>query len=251
MQREVQRRDRRGLPIQVYERLRQRIVDGEFGPGSRLPSEPEMASLFGVSRLTIREALRMLQRDMLIESRHGRGHFVLRLPKLVRKPISELQSVTELMTGLGYPVENEVLEVRRETARDVAGPLQLDPEAGIVRLERLRTSDGEPMIYSVDIFAAELVGTEQPDWQGSLLALLESTGRARIGYSQASIRAATLPLPTRERVPLPPTLPWILLEQVAYTSEHRPVLYSQDYHRGDLFEFQVLRHRTSPRGRGR
>ncbi len=112
----VASRDRRPLPVQVYGRLRDDITGGVYEPGSRLPSEAELSEQFGVSRITVREALRLLQRDMLIESRHGRGHYVLNAGGLVKKPIGELQSVTELMESLGYPMETTVLSVRREPA---------------------------------------------------------------------------------------------------------------------------------------
>jgi GntR family transcriptional regulator len=237
-------RDRRALPVQIRERLRQRIADGELAPGAKLPSEVEMAIQFEVSRLTVREALRMLQQEMLIESRHGRGHFVTLGPKPINKPISELHGVTELMESLGYPVENVVLDVRREraAAAGVSERLGVVADEEVVRLERLRTSGGEPMIYSVDVFPAALA-PEEPNWESSLLDLLERTPGARIAYSSASIRAARLPEPVRSQVSLPEDLPWILLEQLAHTSEHRPVLFSLDYHRGDRFEFRAVRHR--------
>ena len=70
-------RDRRPLPLVLYEALRERIRAGEFDPGARLPSEAALAADYGVSRVTVREALRLLQRDGLAAARHGRGHFVL------------------------------------------------------------------------------------------------------------------------------------------------------------------------------
>ena len=242
-ERGMQGRDRRALPIQVHERLSQGIADGEFEPGSRLPSESEMAARFGVSRLTVREALHMLQRDMLIESRHGRGHFVLPVPRLIKKPISELQSVTELMEGFGYQVENVVLGVERTAARQLAETLQVEPGEPVIRLERIRTSEGEPMIYSLDVFPASLIGPAEPDWREPLLGMIESGGGPRIAYSHASIRAASLPARARRQMPSSARLPWLLLEQLGHTARHRPILYSLDYHRGDRFEFQTLRHR--------
>jgi GntR family transcriptional regulator len=237
-------RDRRPLSVQVHARLRNQILGGEYAPGERLPSEAELATQLGVSRITIREALKMLQRDFLIHSVHGRGHFIFKLPKSVRRPISDLQGVTELMASRGYSVENVILEVRQEPAAEYAEPLGLNSNESVVRLERLRLSEGDPMIYSVDVFPARFVELMDIDWSGSLLQILDPIA-GRITYARASIRAVTLPRSVAQKAGLPRALPWILLEQVSFTAEHLPVLYSLDYHRGDEFEFYVLRERRS------
>jgi len=240
----VARRDRRPLPVQVYGQLRDEITSGVYKPGSRLPSEAELSELFSVSRITVREALRLLQRDMLIESRHGRGHYVLNAGGLVKKPIGELQGVTELMESLGYPVESTVLSVRREPGGERAAVLGIKPDDEVFRLERLRTSGGEAMIYSIDILPVRTFGGGEPDWGCSLLEAMEREG-IWIAYSRATIRAVTLPRSVVRQAGVPPALPWILMDQINFTSEHRPVLQSRDYHRGDKFEFETLRQRHS------
>src|SRR5439155_1326580 len=83
-------RERRPLPLQVYARLRARIIAGEDLPGARLPSEADLAKSFGVSRVTVREALRLLQREGLLVARHGSGHFVLSGER-IREPLTELR----------------------------------------------------------------------------------------------------------------------------------------------------------------
>jgi len=238
-------RDRRPLSTQVYARLREQIRDGRYGSGGKLPSEQELSGLFGVSRVTVREAIRMLQRDLLVESRHGRGHYVLGNPTLVKAPITQLQGVTDLMYGLGYSVETEVVGVDTRPAGNVASQLELEPSDHVIYLERLRASQGTPMIYSVDVFPARFAGHADIDWSGSLLEVLERAN-VRIAYSQATIRAVTLDRAIARRARVSHTLPWVLLEQLNYTIEHRPVLYSLDYHRGDKFEFQTLRTRDEP-----
>ena len=240
-------RDRRPLPVQVHTWLLELIRGGDYPPGSRLPSEGELAKKLGVSRVTVREGIRLLQRDMLIESRQGRGHFVLGPPGLVRKPITELESVTELMRGLGYPSEIEVLSVKTVPIGDDAEHLDLAPDAPVVRLERLRTSLGVPMIYSIDVFSVGLVENFEEGWTVSLLDLLERADQ-RITFSHATIRAVTLKPSVARRTRLDASQPWVLLQQVNYTSNNRKVLFSLDYHRGDKFEFETLRRRSEASG---
>jgi GntR family transcriptional regulator len=232
----------------VYSRIRELILDGHFAPGTRLPSESELGELFGVSRVTLREALRMLQGDMLTESRQGSGHYVMDSTRLVKTPITVLQSVTDLMGGLGYPVETRVISVAIQPGGQYGRHLKLTKDERVLRLERLRTSEAVPMIYSVDIFPERLLGQEPAAWEGSLLNMLAAAG-VGIAYSHSTIRAVILPRNAVRLVGLPRTLPWVLMEQINYSAEHKPVLYSLDYHRGDKFEFETLRHRSSHRPR--
>ena len=235
-------RDRRPLPLQVYEDLRRRIGAGEFAAGGRLPAESELAGGYGVSRVTLREALRLLQRDGLVASRQGRGHFVLR-GGAIREPVTRLQSVTELLASLGYAVETEVLSVRRRAAGDVAEKLGLAPAAPVVELERVRRSGGEPLIYSIDILPAQLVEGREAELAGSLVALLAGAG-IELSSSHARIRAATLPRRVARRIGIAATMPWLLLEQVNFDARETAVIFSFDYHRGDRFDFEVVRQRV-------
>ena len=235
-------RDPRPLPLQVYEDLRMRIGAGEFAAGGRLPPESMLANGYGVSRVTLREALRLLQRDGLLAPRQGRGHFVLR-GGTIREPVTRLQSVTELLASLGYEVETEVLALRRRAAADAAEKLGLARDAPVVELERVRRSGGEPLIYSIDILAAQLVDGREAQLAGSLVALLADAG-VELSSSHAHIRAATLPRRVTRRIGVAPTTPWLLLEQVNFDAREQPVIFSFDYHRGDRFDFEVVRQRA-------
>lgn len=234
-------RDPTPLPLRVYRELRAEFTAGAHPPGSKLPSEAELASSFGVSRVTVREALRMLQRDGLVAARHGRGHFVLdRAP--IREPITELRGVTELLASLGYEVETQVLDVRHVSAGDFAESLCLPSDEPIVRVARLRSSLGEPLIYSIDIVPMQLLGDGEIDFAGSLVDALARRG-FDLAYAHARIRAASLPRGVRRWVGIGAPAAWLLLDQVNYGVDDTPLMVSHDYHRGDRFEFNVMRRR--------
>ncbi len=242
---EIGGRDRRPLGVQVYAALREQIQGGVFPAGERLPSETALAEDYGVSRVTIREALRLLQRDLLIQSVHGRGHFVLDTSKLVETQITELQSVTELMRGRGYGVETTTLSMSEEPAGAHASLLRIGEHQPVLRLERVRSTDGIPMIYSIDVFPARYVaGSEDAIRGGASLVDAFSDHGVVIAYCNATISAAELP-PAAAREAGFPKLPFVLMEQVNFDTEHAPALYSLDYHRGDRFKFSVVRTRTS------
>lgn len=235
-------RDRRPLPLQLYEDLRSRIAGGEFGAGARLPAESALAAAYGVSRVTVREALRLLQRDGLVAARHGRGHFVLRGGP-IREPVTELRSVTELLDSFGYQVETDVLGVRRRPAGEVAERLLVAADEPVLEVERLRRTGGEPLIYSVDVLPARLLDGREPNFAGSLVVILAKAG-VELAYSHARIRAAALPRGVGRRIGVAASVPWLLLEQVNFDTDQTPVIFSFDYHRGDRFEFDVVRQRV-------
>ncbi len=234
-------RDRRPLPLQVFEALRERIARGEFAAETRLPSEAELARSFAVSRVTVREALRLLQSEGLVVARHGLGHFVVG-PPLIREPITELRSVTDLLHSLGETVATIVLSVERDEAGDLGSVLELGETEPVTRIERLRCSGGDVVIYSVDVLPARILEGVAMDFSGSLIDALAKRG-VELHQAQATIRASVLPRRVARRAGVSASSPWLLLEQVHYDAARAPVLWSLDYHRGDRFEFNVLRRR--------
>lgn len=237
-------RDRRSLPLQVRDEIREMIVQDGLRRGDQLPSEAELATRFDVARTTIREALKLLEQDGLIGVRHGRGRFVLAVPG-VQTPITRLESVTEMMARLGYSVTNRVLSVKEIPASlDEASALGLEPGTPVIRLERLRLQDDEPLIYSIDVVPGSLIDDPASvDWSGSLQEVLRSRGVEFVSAA-AQIHAATLPPAAARRVGVNVHAPWLLAEMTSYTETGQPVIYSHDWHRGDLFTFHVLRRRA-------
>ncbi len=237
-------RDRRPLTLQLRDELRELIRRDGLRAGDQLPAETELATRFAVGRTTVREALKTLEQDGLLDVRRGRGRFVSELPSL-KSPLTRLESVTEMMDRLGYVVESKVLGVEVGAARgEESDALQLAPGMSVVRLERLRLQHGDPLIYSLDVFPRSSIDgpVETADWSGSLFRLLETKGR-RIVSAAAQVRAATLPRHVARRVGRLAQRPWLLMVQRAALESGEPIVYSHDYHRGDVFTFHALRRR--------
>jgi GntR family transcriptional regulator len=237
-------RDRRPLSVQVADELRAAIAEGAMRPGDQLPSEMELSKEFEVARTTVREALRTLEIEGLVELRQRRGRFVAAVPRLER-PITRYESVTEMMGTLGYRVSNKVLSVQVDIAsNEEAEALGLAAGSSVIRLERVRSQDDDPLIYSIDTMPREVVAEEidAVDWTGSLLDVLEANG-CRPVSSAARIRAATLPRSIAQRLEIDPRTPWLLMTQICMTETGRLVIYSYDYHRGDSVAFDVVRRR--------
>ena len=104
----------------IAARLRQAIVDGDYVYGERLPAERDLASHFGTSRNTVREALRRLEEGHLVSRRIGSGTFVSYRPPVGNGHIAELTSPLELIeVRLGIEPRIARLAVTNASARDL------------------------------------------------------------------------------------------------------------------------------------
>jgi GntR family transcriptional regulator len=237
--------DRRPLTERVREDLAHRIRSGEFKQGQQLPTEADLSAVYEVSRMTIREAIKGLQRDHLLFIRRGQGTFVTHMP--IMHPITRLQTGTELATELGFALTTRILGAEVEPAPEItANALNLPAGTPLVRLERIRCVDELPALYSIDWFEASWVEGIRPieAWEGSLFSYIyERSGRS-ITHSSATLRAAILDAKTSKRINADPGIAWFVMEQVNYDAENRALVYSIDYHKGDLFTFEVMRRRT-------
>ena len=233
--------------MQVRDELAATIRRQPLAPGTQLPSEHELALRYAVGRSTVREALRLLERDGVVDVVHGRGRYVSALARLrAERPITEFESVTEMLEGLGYSVRNDVVAVFEQAA---AGPpaaaLGIAPGEPVVVLERVRLHQNEPLIYSIDVLDRRVLpdALDAVDWGGSVLELLRARG-ANVISSAATISATRLPDQAAARVGVNADGPWLCITETCITDDGRAVLHATDYHRGDIFAFHVVRQRS-------
>ena len=244
---DILREDRRPLAMQLRDRIWDMVQVECYRTGDKLPSEDNLATRFGVSRATVREALKVLEEERVILCRHGVGRFLAPDPSSVlSEEITRLKSVTEMARGLGIPISTQVLSLREEPAQDVVrARLNLEIGSTVVVLERMRLAHGESIIYSIDIFPRRLsIGELHPEeFAGSLLSVMEEKWNTRLAYSKTVLSAVIIDSELSRRIGVADGIPWILMEQVNYDAQDRPILYSKDYHRGDKIQFRVLRRR--------
>ncbi|MGH3040470.1 MAG: GntR family transcriptional regulator [Gaiellaceae bacterium] len=240
---------RRFLRVSVRERLVGLIAGGRWRPGERLPSEPKLARDLGVSRATLRDALRSLEEDGFVTREHGAGTFVTFRPRL-RNNLDVNFGVTQLIRAHGLEPGVASLSVSTELPDDeCAADLAIGRDEEIAVLERVRTADGEPVAFTRDFLPVAILGrADLLEGLGneSLYELLERELGIVIEHGVARFR----PLVASERVAglldqLEGAL-LLFLHQVDYDEEGRPVLISHEYHLADAFEVAVIR-----RGPGR
>ncbi|AZB42997.1 GntR family transcriptional regulator [Bacillus sp. FJAT-42376] len=236
--------DNRHLYLQVIDRIKEDIKNGAYKEREKLPSEFDLAKNLGVSRATLREALRILEEENVIIRRHGVGTFVNTIP-LFSSGIEQLNSVTAMIRQGGKTPGTIFLSSSVTGARDEEiQRFGLLEDEEIFQMERVRTANGEPVVYCLDKIPGKLLPKDMIHDSESLFELLESETDSKIGHAITAIE----PIGYHEKIsPLlncEPETSLLLLKQLHYDQQDRAVLYSLNYFRADMFSFHVVRKRN-------
>lgn len=236
--------DHRHLYLQVIEQLKRDIASGVFKEKEKLPSEFELAKIMGVSRATLREALRLLEEEHYIVRRHGVGTFVNPRP-LFTAGIEELASVSDMIRQVGMtPGTNFISSSEELATEEDVERFGCGPDERIMTIKRVRTADGEPVVYCIDIFPSRYVGEEflkQED--ESIFEAIERTGNLRITQAVAQIEPVGYDEEASPILECEPETALLMLRQSHYAEGEDVILHSRNYFKGDKFNFHVLRKR--------
>lgn len=171
--------------------LRERLLGGSYD--QRFPTEMELTQEFEVSRATVREAIRRLRDEGLLEARRGSGTFVLR--RELEQGLIGMPGLAHMITAAGHEEESTVLRLSEGLAgRRAADALGLDRGDRVVWVERLRTADGQPI--ALDRSALSLSFDERAAYmsaeltRGSIYEALEDRCGIQVTGATEQVRAA-------------------------------------------------------------
>jgi GntR family transcriptional regulator len=232
------------------ERLRGQILglisDEGVMPGDRLPAEPRLAETFSAGRSTVREALKLLEQEGLVDAVQGRGRFLSAIGSLtIERPITRYEGIADMLTELGYTVTTAVLSVTEQAASaEQANALGIAEGDSVIRLVRLRSGDDRPLVFSTDVIVRDALPgpIAHRDWSEPITTALAANGH-EITSSAAHLSAVRLPAEIANKYNLGGLDPWMLISETCITRAGRRVLLAEDYHRGDAIGFNVLRRR--------
>ena len=175
---------------QIFLRLREEITSGERAFGTRLPTEQELSSQFGVSRITARRALDELAENNLVERRRRVGtHVTFRSP--VRPIQGNMEQALESLLNFGRATQVKLLEVGHVPARPpIDDALGVAPDTSVLRVVRVRWLDGQPLGHFVSFLPADIGAnmTRAKLKSTPMLTLIEKAG-VRIGAANQTISA--------------------------------------------------------------
>ncbi len=245
-------------PIAMTDRVgetRARLLDliQEIGTGERIPAERELASRWGVARMTLRKAVDGLVLDGLLERRQRQGTFTSR-PRTPRH--LTISSFTEEMTRRGVRASSETLSLRHVRASTtLARQLRMPEGEPVIRFVRLRLGDGVPLAVETNYVPEQLVpGMTEDDLDGSWYARLADHYGIHIIAGVANVEAAMPDERTAALLGITIAQPCFRVRTVVRDRSGRVVEYGESIYRGDDFMLTVeLLPETGrdPRGRAR
>ncbi|MFC0271360.1 GntR family transcriptional regulator [Metabacillus herbersteinensis] len=235
--------DNRHLYLQVIERIKKDIENSVYREKEKLPSEFELSKKLGVSRATLREALRILEEENVIIRRHGVGTFVNSKP-LFTSGIEQLNSVTAMIEQASLSPGTIFLSSSMTVATDEdIKRFNCNKEEEIFLLERVRTANGEPVVYCVDKIPRYVLPEAFDHEQESLFKLLQDEANSYISYAVTNIEPIGYHDKISPILECEPETALLLLKQTHFDENDKPVLYSLNYFRADKFSFHVVRKR--------
>lgn len=218
--------------LRLAEALRGLIETGTLQGGDALPSERDLAATTGHSRVTVRKAIDVLCADGLIARRHGAGSFVTRP---IEQPLSVLVGFTEDMRRRGGITSSRVLEKTVGPADPaLALKLGLAPGEPVLRLSRVRLSDGEPL--AIEHAAVPGWAVDAADVGPSLYAVLRARGQMPVRALQRLHAGIATPHEAR-LLGLAPGSAVLRIERRSFLPNGRPVEVTTSAYRGDRYDF--------------
>lgn len=231
---------------EVSEQVRA-LIEQYAGEG-RLPSEPELTRLLGVSRATLRQALSQLESERIITRRHGVGTFVNRRVLNIGTRLDQVWDFQEMIQMAGYEpgVRHESLSL--EPATDVLrATFALPAGEEVLTTTNLFLADDVPVIYCVDVIPARLVRMAYRDEElhGPVYRFLEERCHQRVDYNITQLLAIGAPELIAAHLQCKAGAPLHYFEEVGFNAFDEPIIYSEEYYAPSFFEFKIVRKLTT------
>lgn len=213
-------------------------------PGSFLPSEPQLAEQLGVSRSTLREAMRLFEARGVIVRRRGVGTYVVRPPQVIETGLEVLSTIETLSSQIGLELTaSDVAVAERPAGREEAGWLGVSEETPILELTRVILADGRPVAYFIDRLPRSYLSPEEIDasFGGSVLSLLLERGSPALDRSHAEISAVAAEGEVAQGLGVKPGDVLLFLEARLLSESGDVVDHSQSYFLPGTFRFSIVR----------
>lgn len=223
--------------IQIHNQLRENIENGHWKVGQKIPAERELAAEFGVSRMTLRQAIQTLVDEGVLERRVGSGTFVA--SRKVQDKMAGVTSFTELMIAAGKKPSSKTISYHLTTpSQSEIERLKLEPDERVLRMERIRYGNEIPICYEVATVPAKLVENfSKTEITSSFYRTLEKKANLYPGLAVQWVSAISATEKIAEYLRIRRGDALLHLIQLSYLQDGRPFEYVHTQYVGSRFEF--------------
>lgn len=223
--------------VQIEELIQQQIADGKYKQGEMIPSERELAEMYQVSRMTVRQAITNLVGNGQLYREKGKGTFVT--TEKMEQSLNSLTSFTEDMLARGLVPTSEVLsfDVIVPPA-EIAKELQIALEDTVYFITRIRHADNIPMaLERTYIPTALFPNLQQHQLTQSLYEIIEHHYGTRLSYADQHIEASIVSNEDRKHLQLAENAVVLIMQRKTFLVDQRPVEFVRSTYRGDRYKF--------------
>lgn len=232
---------------ELHGKLEHYIAENKLKTGDRLPSEPVLAKLFGVSRPTLRECLKILQKEGILVTINGSGTYLCDSSCHLSNTINELIGTGELIRLSGYQESADIIETDlTEPEKEWSAILKLSENERVVVVKRIRKANDKIVAMAWNVFPEKFINYEEIGRLGfgnSIFCYLEENQNIHISHAESVICAIDKEecFDSAAREVLGDQI--ILMKQLHYDDKQRPIFYSLDYFRTDIIVLKIRRER--------
>ncbi|WP_291293394.1 GntR family transcriptional regulator [Enterococcus sp.] len=225
--------------IQIHDQIKANIENETYKIGDRLPSERELAKQFGVSRMTLRQAIQTLADEGILERKIGSGTYVAR--QKVQEKMSGTTSFTEIMHSLGrVPFSKAVAYFFTAPSSSEMEKLKLEGHERILRMERIRYADDVPICFEVASIPEKLIHDfSKEEIISSLYHVLEAKGGHKIGPASQTISAMIASEQIADYLQIKRGDAILRMRQITCFETGEPFEYVRTQYVGNRFEFYL------------
>ncbi|MFO7623999.1 MAG: GntR family transcriptional regulator [Anaerolineales bacterium] len=231
----------------LHEELWRIIAETEAG--QRLLNEPDLARQLGVSRATLREAMRTFETQGLIRRRQGSGTYVVRPSRVIESGLELLESIESLSNKIGLDVSMGELSVEYRLGNpSECKALGLEPAQRIIHLSRVIMTEDRSVAYLIDILPDKILSPEeiQAGFTGSVLDVLLQRGSPTLVTSLTEISATGADQKVARALGVQRGAVLLVFNASLYSADGQIVDYSTSYFLPGYFRFHVVRRVLSP-----
>ena len=231
----------RGAPPiyqQIAREIGDRIERGEYGAGAVIPSEKQLESAYGVSRMTVRLAIGELAHKGYVEKMRGIGT-VVTFGK-IEEDVKGVVSFTDEMAAHGIAMSTDLCEIKKTIALGpVAAALKVAAGTQVFELTRLRCANGKPLVYSVTWLPRTDLPLDPSVYADSLYAFLREKCGVLVARGEDVLEATLAEGTVARQLRVAGGFPTFKRTRVTYDREGAAIEYSVCYYPGDKYKYRM------------
>ncbi len=234
---------------ELREKMEKYIEENHLKAGDKLPSEVVLSNLFEVSRPTLRECLKVFQKEGMLVTINGSGTYLCDTSCNLANTINELIGTGELIRLSGYKESADIVEIDlTEPEEEWRNILGLSKESQVAVIKRIRKADEKKVAMAWNIFPEEYINYEEIKKNGfgvSIFDYLENRQGIQISHAESVIQALNEEDIYDNVASDVLGKQAILMKQIHYDERQKPIFYSLDYFRTDVITLKIRRERKA------